>query len=437
MSYLTRVGICVLMFIVVLVCALPAAAQGIGLVSDALMPQQTDVWCWAASGEMAMDYFGVNIQQCAEATYQFGQKAGVNCCNNPTPGACVSGGQVEISHYGFTYQQLGGSSALSPSQIENQISSRHEPWIFNPYCANQSQCGQWGHVLTGVGYWAPFQNIIPGLTDLFFLFVNDPWPPNVGSFYLEFYPAYASGCWWGNGSCNGYAEGWDIYDIVPPKKNPPRYKALEPVSKIAEADARALLQGDQDPQKAAQLAWRIVNSAMTDDVATRLGFKSAAEARGLTVSRPIEQYDVALPRLREFKAQASAEPLLQHAPSLIVPVEAGGHIRSTIRLRQEGNQWRLLAVGSPEFSAALEKGRAAGGQFVVFVEGLEVAYAGKRVNGKLNLVPLHTVARLNVKEGEELPAERALGGLVQHAVEFHGNGATTSIEKLKPQPLAR
>ena len=434
MKPLIRIAFCVIAVISLVGGAVPAAAQAIGFVSVPLFPQKTNVWCWAASGEMEMDYFGSNIQQCTQATYQFGQGAGKDCCNSPIPGVCISGGQVEIGHYGFTYQQLGGNSALTPAQIRDQISTRHEPWIFNPYCADSSKCGSWGHVLTGVGYYAPSLPTIAVIPDFFFLFVNDPWPPNTGSFYLQFYPAYKDGCWWGNGSCNGYAEGWDIYDVVPPKITPPKFRVFEAVARIPEGEVRVLLGGDPDPRRIAELSWRAVTSAMTGEVATNLGFTSAAEARDSQISRPVEQFDVSLLRLRSFTPQAGLESLLEHSPSLLVPVEIGGHIRASIRLRQEGKQWHLLAVGSPQFSAAWERGRAAGGEFIVFIEGLELAFAGKRVNGKVNLIGLYNVPLYGVKEGEELPAERVLSSLVRAAQEYRGNGATAST---RPKPYGR
>lgn len=432
MKPLPRLAVCLLMLIVLFGCALPAAAQAIGFVSVPLIGQKTNVWCWAASGEMTMEYFGVNVQQCTQATYQFGQAAGANCCNNPIPGVCISGGQVEIGHYGFTYQQLGGLSALTHAQIQDQISTRHEPWIFNPYCADQSKCGQWGHVLTGVGYFSPFFPAIAALPEFFFIFVNDPWPPNTGSFYLEFYPDYKDGCWWGNGSCNGYSEGYDIYDIVPPKVVPPRFKMAEAVARVPEPEARLILQGDPDPQKIAQLSWRVVNAAMTEETAGNLGFTAPAEARDVQITRAIEQFDVSLPRLRAMKPQAPIEELLERTPSVLVPVEAGGHIKSSIRLRLDGKMWKLMAAGNPQFSAAWERARAAGGQFIVFVEGLELAFAGKRVNGKLNLISLFNVPIHGLREGEEQPAERVLGSLVQAAAAYRGNGATAAT-----RPTAR
>lgn len=403
-----------------------AQAQPLGYLNVPLIGQKTNVWCWAASGEMTMQYFGVTIQQCAEATFQFGQAHGVNCC--PTPGAvCVSGGQVVINHYGFTYQQLVGNQALTPAQIENQIAMRHGPWIFNPYCANSGNCGSWGHVLTGVGYFAPLQGLptTASFPNLFFLIVNDPWPPNTGSFYLEFYPSYKAGCWWGNGSCNGYAEGWDIYDIVPPKPQPAKFKFPQlAAQRMPEEEVRALLAGDPNPEKVAELSWRLVRPALTEEAAANLGFESATAAEKARIARPVEQFDISLARLRAWKPQSNVEPLLEHTPSLLVPVEADGRMRASIRLRQEEKRWHLSAIGSPQFTAAWEKARAAGGEFIVFVQGLEVAFAGKRAGGKLTLISLFNDPELRQKEGEEMPADRALAPLAKAAAGYRGNGAT-------------
>jgi hypothetical protein len=186
------------------------------------------------------------------------------------------------------------------------------------------------------------------------------------------------------------------------------------------------MQGDPDPEKVAQLSWKVVTPAISEATATTLGFASAAAARDARVTRPVEQFDVSLPRLQSFTPQANAEALLVQAPSLLVPVEAGGHIHASIRLRQTGKQWRLLAIGNPQFSAAWERERAAGGQFIVFVEGLELAFAGKRANGKVTLVSLFNVPLYGLKQGEELPAEKVLGSLIKAAQEYHGNGATAA-----------
>ena len=64
-----------------------------------LLPQLTNMWCWAASAEMVMKYEGHDVPQCKQANHEFGR---TDCCNNPTPGACVQGGWPEFAVWGFS-----------------------------------------------------------------------------------------------------------------------------------------------------------------------------------------------------------------------------------------------------------------------------------------------------------------------------------------------
>src|SRR6476659_5029294 len=62
-----------------------------------LHAQQTSMWCWAASGQMVMNFLGGSVVQCDEANKEFSR---IDCCNNPTPGACVQGGWPQPDKYG-------------------------------------------------------------------------------------------------------------------------------------------------------------------------------------------------------------------------------------------------------------------------------------------------------------------------------------------------
>ena len=46
----------------------PLASQAVSL-----RGQETPVWCWAASGEMCMDFLGTDVSQCDEANKRFGR----------------------------------------------------------------------------------------------------------------------------------------------------------------------------------------------------------------------------------------------------------------------------------------------------------------------------------------------------------------------------
>lgn len=63
-------------------CCSPAL---IGSLPVTLHPQETQNWCWAASGQMVMDYLGHNVSQCVQANNRFGRN---DCCEIdlcPTP----------------------------------------------------------------------------------------------------------------------------------------------------------------------------------------------------------------------------------------------------------------------------------------------------------------------------------------------------------------
>ncbi len=394
-----------------------------GGVQALLIPQQTNLWCWAASGEMAMQYFGRTVQQCQEAGLQFNTSV---CCVQPTPVACIKGGQVIIGDYGFRYQQKGGNQPLSFAEVEQQISQQNEPWIVNPYCASSSTCGSWGHVMVGIG----FSEIGP----LAFISINDPWPPNTGDHYLETYGDYSSGCWTGNAGCSGYAEGYDLYDIAAPLqilRSRPRPAQPLPLplgtrvpQNVTSTDLQRLMQGDPDPVRLAASAWKILLGLLTNNIQT-LGFASSSEASDARLGPPIGQFDISLSSLRSWNRGTTVESLFQQPTTvLLIPLEIGGGMRASIGLRKDGTLWHLSTIGRPQFTRAWAQAQAAGGQFVLFVEGLEVAFAAKRVNGQLWLSPLFAEPRFHLEVGHAAPADAVLSSLVGPALSYHGNGAT-------------
>ena len=163
----------------------------IGSVATPLRSQQTSMWCWAASGEMSMDFLGTDVSQCDQANKRFGR---TDCCNSPVPNACVNGGWPEFTKYGFT-SNITSNAALSFEEIKSQIYCRKSPiaysWHWN---------GGGGHMMVINGY-----AVIDGNQ---YVSVQDPGPPNVGSARITSYNTYVSG--------SGYTHWNDYYNI---KKN--------------------------------------------------------------------------------------------------------------------------------------------------------------------------------------------------------------------------
>lgn len=141
-----------------------------------LYPQQTSMWCWAASGEMCMNFLGANVQQCDEANKRFGR---TDCCNNPVPTACVNGGWPEFTKYGFK-ADVTSDAALSFDAIKKQIYCYRKPIAFSWHWT-----GGGGHMMVITGYF-----VMDGVQ---YVTVNNPWYPNVGAQEIYTYAKYVSG----------------------------------------------------------------------------------------------------------------------------------------------------------------------------------------------------------------------------------------------------
>lgn len=150
--------------------------------------QRTNMWCWAASGEMIMDFLGTNVTQCDQANRRFGF---TECCNATVPSRCVKGGWPEFSKYGYRSSRTSGT-ALTWDQIVHQISVRRVPiafsWKWN---------GGGGHMMVAYGY-----AIVDGKR---YVLIHDPWPPNVGASKSIPYDEYVAG--------TNYTHWDDFYDI--------------------------------------------------------------------------------------------------------------------------------------------------------------------------------------------------------------------------------
>jgi hypothetical protein len=203
---LKRLFICILICgftaIVIATCC-PKASQSLVVT---LHPQETSMWCWAASGQMVMDYLGHNVSQCVQANNRFGRN---DCCTIdlcppptetacPTPGwhPCACGGWPEFGKYNFSFNRTT-SAALSWEDLKKQISSGSN-CEEKPFCFTWKWNGGGGHVMVAIGY-----TTIDGVN---FVEINDPWSPCVGDHRFITYNAYVSG--------PTYTHWDDFYDIT-------------------------------------------------------------------------------------------------------------------------------------------------------------------------------------------------------------------------------
>lgn len=132
-----------------------------------LYAQQTNMWCWAASGEMIMSYLGNDVAQCTQANNRFGY---TDCCPVPpclpSGSHCIQGGWPQYDKYGFTYSSTAWRTALTWEQLVGQIDAN------KPVGFAWGWTGGGGHYMVAIGY-----ATIMGTK---WVCVNNPWAPAPG-----------------------------------------------------------------------------------------------------------------------------------------------------------------------------------------------------------------------------------------------------------------
>ena len=134
-----------------------------------------------------MNYLGAQVSQCNQANRELGR---MDCCNTPTPSACVKGGWPEFEKYGFSANSGG---ALSWTDLKAQIDTNATPFAFSWHWD-----GGGGHMMVVTGY-----KVIGGQN---YVSINDPWEPNVGDQRDILYSEYVDG--------SGYSHWTDFYDVT-------------------------------------------------------------------------------------------------------------------------------------------------------------------------------------------------------------------------------
>lgn len=125
--------------------------------------QETEQWCWAASGAMTMNYIRKNpaLTQCSQANQRF-RFRDIDCCTKPTHPWCVQTGWPDYEANGFSKQKTVNAS-LEWGEIKRQIYCRKTPFAFSWHMAGDS-----GHMMVAIGYKTANQRR--------YVEVNNPYP---------------------------------------------------------------------------------------------------------------------------------------------------------------------------------------------------------------------------------------------------------------------
>jgi len=162
----------------------PAAQAAEKLLPVTTRWQETSQWCWAASGEMIMEYIGMSSRPPREAPqcYQANQRFGRNdCCNCPTPVAtatdqgCIRPGWPEFNAWDYNSTETTWGTALTWAQVKTEIDAGR------PFMLSWAWHGGGGHAMVGVGY-------NPGITLLRADFVKKPAVKALGADVVALWP---------------------------------------------------------------------------------------------------------------------------------------------------------------------------------------------------------------------------------------------------------
>ncbi len=180
-----------------------------------LHPQETENWCWAACGQMVMEYLGRNISQCEQANNRYHR---AECCSDTLWKArtgfskddgglityinCARSGWPEFEKYEFAFKRTS-NTALTWNELKTQLSggpaSKGRPVAFS---------WKWkrggGHMMIAIGFTS-----IDGQN---YVVVLDPWPANKGDEVIIPYSAYVE-------DPGKYSHWDDFYDLVLTRKN--------------------------------------------------------------------------------------------------------------------------------------------------------------------------------------------------------------------------
>jgi hypothetical protein len=174
-----------------------------------LCPQETEDWCWAACGQMIMEYLGRNVTQCEQVNNRYGR---TECCSidvsAPKFGRfqndssvlaylnCARSGWPEFRKYNFAFRKKS-NEALTWDELRNQLSAgpnaRGKPVAFSWRWNNGG-----GHMMVAKGY-----TTIDGTN---YVIVLDPWPVNKGDEVIIPYSAYVDD----PGRCTHWDDYYDI-----------------------------------------------------------------------------------------------------------------------------------------------------------------------------------------------------------------------------------
>jgi hypothetical protein len=153
--------------------------------------QEADLLCWAACGQMVMDFWKTAVSQCAQVERRSGDRG---CCDNHGRSLCNQSGWPQFPEWGFHCQTT--TVALTWAQLQTQIVKSQAfvfSWMTVIQLSDQTVTG--GHMMVARGY--------TNLDEEAFVVIHDPARSDLGLFTYDEFVAPTN-----------YVHWRDIYNIA-------------------------------------------------------------------------------------------------------------------------------------------------------------------------------------------------------------------------------
>lgn len=363
-----------------------------------LMGQQTDMWCWAASGEMIMNYAGHDVAQCKQANHRFGR---TDCCNTPTPTPCVTGGWPEFSVWNFSSQTTSWGVALTFAQLVAQINGNM------PVGFSWGWTGGGGHMMVACGY---SNNIVSQM-----VYVNNPWPPTTGATQWITYADYVA-------QANDHVHWQDYFNIVYSGSGAGSAGSASGNGSGESGNEGSPLMassGYADPETAARESLKLLPLLVTPDTAQELGFDAVpGEASALSLGQPFAVFLVRLDALRGHLSGQDVRRLLVDGDEFLYPVRNDSRIASSVAVTKREGVWSFKSLGNSALVKDLAEvrdrltsgsGKSASNYFIVHIPSLYLMFIGHYdTNGKLMLTHIHDHPEYGFLKHHTQPGEEVI-----------------------------
>lgn len=183
----------------------------------------------------------------------------------------------------------------------------------------------------------------------------------------------------------------------------------------------------REAHEEAQRSLPVLRQMVTPETYKRLGFDTPEEVQKAELGTPMRVFMVRLDRLREYRAEANPMELLDDTHEIRYPVVVGGQVKSSIVMHEVEGKWQLAKFGRPLLTRVLteqvrrrnERMRTPEESFFeVKIPALNLYFVGREEDSHLTLTSAAANPKYEVKEGEEVGADKLFSRLAQQAREL-------------------